>query len=58
VRGASIANFGIEGYQQLIDLVWLWFRNLHDEIAAGMMRTSEPPESLDYFLQASYAAAM
>src|SRR5690606_34799975 len=37
------ANFGIEGHWQLIDLVWLWFRSPHDEPAAGMMRTSEPP---------------
>src|SRR5271155_1291123 len=26
-----------------IDLVWLWFRSPHDELAARMMRTSEPP---------------
>jgi hypothetical protein len=26
-----------------IDLVWLWFRSPHDELAAMMMRTSEPP---------------
>src|SRR5579872_6586229 len=26
-----------------IDLVWLWFRSPHDEPAAQMMRTSEPP---------------
>src|SRR5262249_4778584 len=25
------------------DLVWLWFRSPHDELAARMMRTSEPP---------------
>jgi hypothetical protein len=24
-------------------LVWLWFRNLHIGLAAGMMRISEPP---------------
>ena len=24
-------------------LVWLWFRSPHDELAASMMRTSEPP---------------
>jgi hypothetical protein len=26
-----------------IDLVWLWFRSPHSELAATMMRTSEPP---------------
>jgi hypothetical protein len=25
----SLANFGIEGHQQPIDLVWLWFRSPH-----------------------------
>jgi hypothetical protein len=25
----SIASFRIEGCQQLIDLVWLWFRSPH-----------------------------
>src|SRR5215468_9639871 len=40
---SSFANFGIEGHQQLIDLVWLRFRSPHCELAAGMMRTSEPP---------------
>src|ERR1700730_3029133 len=39
----SFANFGIEGHQQLIDLVWLWFRSPHFGIAAKMMRTSERP---------------
>src|SRR6476660_6442448 len=39
----SIANFGIEGHQHLIDLVWLWFRSPHFGLAAEMMRTSEPP---------------
>src|SRR5215204_6488839 len=39
----SLANFGIEGHQQLIDLVWLWFRSPHFGLAAEMMRTSEPP---------------
>ena len=28
---------------QIVDLVWLWLRSPHDEIAATMMRTSEPP---------------
>src|SRR5262249_54935027 len=27
-------------------LVWLWFRSPHCELAAGMMRTSEPPHEL------------
>src|SRR6516165_4221958 len=40
---ASFANFGIEGHQQLIDLVWLWFRSPHFGLAEKMMRTSEPP---------------
>src|SRR5262249_36524696 len=40
---SSFANFGIEGHWQLIDLVWLWFRSPHCELAAGTMRTSEPP---------------
>src|SRR5215475_13350135 len=26
-----------------VTLVWLWFRSAHCELAAGMMRTSEPP---------------
>src|SRR6476469_1503814 len=39
----SLANFGIEGHWQLIDLVWLWFRSPHFGLAAEMMRTSEPP---------------
>src|SRR3984885_9994401 len=26
-----------------IDLVWLWFRSPHNEFAASLMRTSEPP---------------
>jgi hypothetical protein len=30
-----------------IDLVWLWFRSPHDELAAVMMRTSEPPHWLE-----------
>jgi hypothetical protein len=33
--GASFVNFGIEGHWQLIDLVSLWFRNPHDELAAS-----------------------
>jgi hypothetical protein len=41
--GILIADFGIEGHQQLIGLVWLWFRSPHCELAAGMMRISEPP---------------
>src|SRR5262249_58029196 len=28
---------------KLLVLVWLWFRSPHDESAARMMRTSEPP---------------
>jgi hypothetical protein len=39
----TFANFGIEGHLQTIDLVWLWFRSPHDELAATAMRTSEPP---------------
>src|SRR3954462_16043662 len=42
----SLANFGIEGHSQLIDLVWLWFRSPHFGLAAEMMRTSEPPHWL------------
>src|SRR6185503_12129752 len=39
----SFANFGIEGHEQLIDLVWLWFRSPHFGLSARIMRTSEPP---------------
>jgi hypothetical protein len=28
--------------KQLVDLVWLWFRSPHDELAAMMMRTPPP----------------
>src|SRR5262249_1087776 len=28
---------------KLLILVWLWFRSPHNEVAAQMMRTSEPP---------------
>src|SRR6185437_2187039 len=28
---------------KLIDLAWLWFKSPHNEVAAKMMRTSEPP---------------
>jgi len=41
--GTSFANFGIEGHWQRIDLMRLWFSSPHDEFAAKMMRTSEPP---------------
>src|SRR6516164_10147598 len=42
---ASVANFGIEGHSQLIDLVWLWFRSPHFGLAAKMPRTAEPHTS-------------
>jgi len=31
---STFANFGFEGHQQIIDLVWLWFRSPHCELAA------------------------
>src|SRR5438874_13224338 len=36
-----VANFGIEGHEQHIDLVWLWFRSPHFGLTARMMRISE-----------------
>jgi len=39
--GTFVANFGIAGHQQLIDLVWLWLRNPHDALA--VMRICESP---------------
>src|SRR3979409_353154 len=46
----SFANFGIEGPQQLIDLVWLWFRSPHFGLDARTMRTSEPPHQPCFWL--------
>jgi hypothetical protein len=35
-----------KGIKQLIDLIWLLFRSPHCELAAGMMRTAEPPHEV------------
>lgn len=38
-RGTFVCDFGIEGPWQLIERVWLWFRNPHGGLAATVMRT-------------------
>jgi hypothetical protein len=37
------SSLNLEAKRNLIDLVWLWFRSPHCELAAEMMWTSEPP---------------
>jgi hypothetical protein len=53
----SFAKVGIEGHQQRIDLVWLWFRNPYDERAARPMQPSEPPHQ-GLSTEFLYAAAL
>jgi len=39
----SFAKFGIEGHEQIIDIVRLFVQVPQAGLAASLMRTSEPP---------------
>jgi hypothetical protein len=43
LAAGSDTNFGIEDTSNSLNLVWLWFRSPQCELAATMLRTSEPP---------------